>query len=364
MRIACLAIVAVLFCFPAFVLGQQAEECERILLEYFESDTEATLVRKIYLLRHIPLKSCESLLLNAINDKSIEVVAAASSLLNDKSKQPRHRKAILSAIEKLKPETSVDRVRVANIKVKLGDAASIEELRAWASLDLGSLLKRDPKDDMHECPMQCVQPSNKAGRCAVCGMELLVQQVKIPGDKYDAQLYAIRFLHELKVKNYHLLAKRIVTSDAPAFNRLEAADYWGQVEPKKAYPHLALFLDQSHNRLHTVHFLAEVEPERSINVFDSLLKQNNLNDPSERYELFRALIKSGRKDLLQGVRTDVEDLKSVTKNEMKTYNDISLLAEFGNTEDIPRLASYLDSEFRIHVAQSILRIRARIASTN
>ncbi len=192
----------------------------------------------------------------------------------DEKSQDEKRKEIMDAMIKadnaLRLPSQTQMVQRAAVLMKLGDAKATRTIEGWVQQNPSAM-----KGPRWICPMMCVHPSSKQGRCAVCAMELVNALPLVTQDDWRAKLAAIRAYQE-SGNRVAAAARSIVISEATPDVRLFAADIWSKEAPVDALPHIAIFLHGG-SRWLALDLLSVSMPDRFVKEFEAIVNSPKLS---------------------------------------------------------------------------------------
>lgn len=305
-----------------------------------------------------PFPLIEKRVAGFLDDSAAEVkLVACESLVQHAA--DKYRVRILAALKGFHSDDKQQEVRVAVIRLRLGEKQALKEVRDWATLEpyLQKL-----KEGAHWCPMHPRILKRKKGKCPICEMSLirLKREFDFFSSLTELSLLALEPLAERKDPVVQNAARHILVSNAQAGERIRALVFWARVAPSDARPHLRLFLTTtSRERAYAIRYTAHFVPEQFLPELEKIAADQR-EAPATRQWAAVGLVKAGRRKQLELIRRFVA-LQPTEKNGFVRAEAIAALANFGTKDDVERIARHLNGEFKGLAAASLLRLLNRVS---
>lgn len=327
--------------------------CQAILRAAISDAIESANHERINLALHLalemPIEQVRGMLVKALMSDDSEARLIAAEILAQKEKGDAE--VIKQQLAGLTLASPIDSVRRSAILMSLGDQDAANEIAHLAGLHEAQVATGG-----FVCPMQCAKPQGKAGRCPVCAMSLVKASRTATYADWESRLCALRALQQGGAKAA-VDARLILTSDAHAMARLQAADIWAKEEPGKALPHLQLYLG-THYHNDALWMIAQHAPSLSQDLFESELRRPDAS-MLNRLAAYHGLLNAGNANHLPSVRKLARQEAKTDDSRWHKRMAIGLLGDFGSEADETLLVSLLDTEFKIDAAKSLLKMRRR-----
>ena len=331
-------------------LDELKSKCEETIVESLDAGNPT--LAMISRCRLISFDRAKPFLVTSLASEDPNIVLAAGQALADESLD-EFGDSVKHRLNQLPSDQQEVEIRKTGLLSRLGDEAARKQLDKWLDNVKGHIRLTVPGFAASDwiCPMMCVEPAAKAGRCPVCGMELVALADASPSPR-ELQLQ-VTVLEELQKCGQEIArqARGIVASDADALTRVLAAGLWLREDHTGALPHAKLFLHSQHRRL-AIFLLAEEAPRESAADLEQLL-EGQLTQV-EKLDVWRGLIRAGNDSFLDDVRRSVRMVPQSDKQFGEKVHAIYVLAENGTREDLADLAKLLGTEFKVFAAAAML----------
>lgn len=266
----CLVLVAgILALVPSRAVAQDSaiikKQCYSVLTSAIAEGIESSNATRIGLARELPLQSVRGLLVKALMNGDVQVRLISAEILAEKSPD-EFADVIKKYLLDLEIAAPIDAVRRTAVLRLVGDTHAAEQITHLADLH-GTQVATNG----WMCPMQCAKSLKDAGRCPVCAMSL-VKAIRVATvEDWQSRILALAALQSAATK-IDAKARSILTSDADAFTRLQAAGLWAKEDPNGAMPHLKLYVETPY-RNEAVWLMAEHPSDNAREVFQSILRE-------------------------------------------------------------------------------------------
>ncbi|MBW3541952.1 MAG: hypothetical protein KY476_16915 [Planctomycetes bacterium] len=307
----------------------------------------------VWRLRGWPLRLVEDELLKALDATSPESRLEAAEELIDRTGR-RHRQRIQRALEKLAPEEDIPAARLAVLRLRLGEADALNEVRNWAVLGW-----KEPGIDVWWCPMHPYVRLPRKGTCPACEMALLEGAFRYSYSQREAQRIALTALADRKDQSVPAIVRSILVDDAEPYWRLHAACQWSRVAADEGLPHFRVFLEgpRDHPWGDALSLAAEELPQHFAYEFRAVLADES-QEPYYRLQAIVGLIAAGQRDHLAQLRVMVKAAE--TDEQHLLLFPARFLGEYGEREDVELLGSLLDGKQKSEAAAALLRLIERL----
>lgn len=336
------------------------ERAERVYREWQATERESAALAggdslPLWSLHRWPLRLIEDDLLKALDATSPEARLEAAEMLVERTDQ-RHRQRILRVLEKLAPEEDIPAARRAALRLRLGEADALDDVRAWAALEW----KGEPAIRVWWCPMHPHVRLPREETCPVCQMPLVEAAFQYAYSQREAQRIALAVLADRKDRSVPEFARRILVDDAEPYWRLHAACRWSRVAPDEGLPHFRVFLEgpREHPWEIALSLAAEEVPQHFADEFRAVVADES-QGPYSRLEAVVGLLAAGQREHLAQLRALVQAAE-MDEQRLHHFPETRFLGEYGEREDVELLGSLLDGKQKPDAAAALLRLIERL----